>query len=132
MAATQQATTAREAAEEAARTDRAWRRRDRRSTAGLLAGPLLWLLLFFLVPVAFVAAYSVGAISLFPTDAGVVSLSSWERLLAGGSAYMTLFWKSIRMSLTVSAIVVLLAYPTGYFLAMCVGRRKFASRARAV
>jgi spermidine/putrescine transport system permease protein len=72
-----------------------------------------------------VAAYSVGAVGLFPTDAGVVSLSSWERLLTGGSVYMGLFWKSIRMSLTVSAVVVLVAYPIGYFLALCVGRRKY-------
>jgi spermidine/putrescine transport system permease protein len=118
--ATLQATT-----REAAAAERGWRRRDRRATAGLLAGPLLWLLLFFVVPVAFVAAYSVGAVSLFPTDAGVISASSWQRLLTGGSVYMSLFWKSIRMSLTVSAVVVLLAYPTGYFLAMCVGRRKY-------
>jgi spermidine/putrescine transport system permease protein len=46
-------------------------------------------------------------------------------LLAGGSVYMGLFWKSIRMSLTVSAVVVLVAYPVGYFLALCVGRRKY-------
>ena len=81
--------------------------------------------MFFVIPVGFVAAYSVGAVELFPTDTGVVSLSSWQRLLTGGSVYMGLFWKSIRMSLTVSAVVVLLAYPTGYFLAMCVGRRKY-------
>jgi spermidine/putrescine transport system permease protein len=105
--------------------DRGWRRRERRATAGLLAGPLLWLLLFFVIPVGFVAAYSVGAVGLFPTDTGVVSLSSWERLLTGGSVYMGLFWKSIRMSLTVSAVVVLVAYPVGYFLALCVGRRKY-------
>ncbi len=80
---------------------------------------------FFVIPVAFVAAYSFGAIELFPTDTGVVSLASWQRLLGGGSVYMGLFWKSIRMSLTVSAVVVLLAYPTGYFLALCVGRRKY-------
>jgi spermidine/putrescine transport system permease protein len=110
---------------EAAAAERAWRRRERRDTAGLLAGPLLWLLLFFVIPVAFVAAYSFGAVSLFPTDTGIVSLSSWERLLTGGSVYMTLFWKSIRMSLAVSVVVVLLAYPVGYFLAMCVGRRKY-------
>jgi spermidine/putrescine transport system permease protein len=109
----------------AAATDREWRRRDRRGTAGLLAAPLLWLLLFFVIPVGFVAAYSVGGVKLFPTDAGVLSLASWERLLTGGSVYMGLFWKSIRISLTVSVVVVLLAYPTGYFLAMCVGRRKY-------
>lgn len=109
----------------AATTEKRWRRRDRRATAGLLAGPLVWLLLFFVIPVAFVAAYSVGAVSLFPTDAGVISLASWDRLLSGGSFYMGLFWKSIRMSLTVSAVVVLLAYPTGYFLALCVRKRKY-------
>ena len=113
------------AAQEAVAADRTWRRRDRRTTAGLLAGPMLWLLLFFVIPVGFVAAYSFGAVRLFPTDTGIVSLSSWERLLTGGSVYMSLFWKSIRMSLVVSVAVVLLAYPTGYFLAMCVGRRKF-------
>ncbi len=86
---------------------------------------MLWLLLFFVIPVAYVAAYSVGARPLFPTDAGVVSLASWERLLTGGSVYMSLFWKSIRMSLTVSAVVVLLAYPTGYFLALCAKKRKY-------
>lgn len=106
-------------------TEKGWRRRDRRATAGLLGGPLLWLLLFFVIPVAYVAAYSVGAVTLFPTDAGVVSLASWERLLTGGSVYMGLFWKSIRMSLTVSAVVVLLAYPTGYFLALCAKKRKY-------
>jgi spermidine/putrescine transport system permease protein len=115
MAATRELTSA----------DEGWRRRERRGTVGLLAGPLLWLLLFFVIPVGFVAAYSVGAVALFPTDTGVVSLSSWERLLTGGSVYMGLFWKSIRMSLTVSAVVVLIAYPVGYFLAFCVGRRKY-------
>ena len=86
---------------------------------------MLWLLLFFVIPVGFVAAYSFGAVRLFPTDTGDRVVSSWERLLTGGSVYMSLFWKSIRMSLAVSIAVVLLAYPTGYFLAMCVGRRKF-------
>ncbi|MEX2101021.1 MAG: ABC transporter permease, partial [Actinomycetota bacterium] len=102
-----------------------WRRRDRAVTAGLLAGPMLWLLLFFVVPVLFVAAYSVGAVGIFPTDTGVISLEGWGRLLTGDSVYMSLFWKSIRMSLTVSIVVVLLAYPIGYFLALCARKRKY-------
>jgi spermidine/putrescine transport system permease protein len=104
---------------------RAWRRRDRASTAGLLSGPLLWLLLFFLGPVIYVAAYSVGGIKLFPTDAGVLSVADWKRFLIGGSVYMGLFWKSVRISLTVSVIVVLLAYPVGYYLALVVKKRKY-------
>ena len=47
---------------EATAAGRGWRRRDRRVTAGLLAGPMLWLLIFFVIPVLFVAAYSVGAV----------------------------------------------------------------------
>jgi len=94
-------------------------------TLGLLSGPLVWLLLFFVIPVAYIAAYSFGAISLFPSDAGVISLEDWRVFLGGGSIYLGLFWKSIRMSLTVSVVVVLLAYPVGYFLALCVKRRKY-------
>jgi spermidine/putrescine transport system permease protein len=110
---------------EAATSDRGWRRRERRGTAGLLSGPLLWLVLFFVAPVGFIAAYSVGAVTLFPTDSAVVSLADWTRFLGGGSVYMGLFWKSIRMSLTVSVVVVLLSYPVGYFLALCVKKRKY-------
>jgi spermidine/putrescine transport system permease protein len=102
-----------------------WRRRERRGTAGLVSAPLVWLILFFVLPVAFIAAYSVGAVSLFPTDSGVISLEDWGRFLGGGSIYMGLFWKSIRMSVTVSVVVVLLAYPIGYFLALCAPKRKY-------
>ena len=100
------------------------RGRERGATAGLLSGPLLWLLVFFVAPVVYVAVYSVGAIKVFPTDTGVVSLDAWRRFL-GGSVYLALFWKSLRISLTVSVIVVVLSYPIGYFLALCVKKRKY-------
>ena len=96
-----------------------------RSTTGLLSGPLLWLFLFFIVPVCLIAAYSVGALHLLPTDTGAVTLASWKKFLTGDSVYLSLFWKSVRVSLTVSIVVVLLAYPIGYFLALCVRKRKY-------
>jgi spermidine/putrescine transport system permease protein len=102
-----------------------WKRRERRTTAGLLSAPMLWLALFFVAPVLYVAAYSIGAIKLFPTDAGVISFDDWNHFLRGGSVYMGLFWKSIRISLTVSVVVVVLAYPIGYFLALCVRKMKY-------
>jgi spermidine/putrescine transport system permease protein len=102
-----------------------WRRHDRLVTGGLLSAPLLWLLLFFIVPVGFIAAYSVGLISIFPTDAGVLSFDDWARFLGGETIYTGLFWKSIRMSLTVSISVVILAYPIGYYLALCASKRKY-------
>jgi spermidine/putrescine transport system permease protein len=100
-------------------------RGSRRGTVGLLSGPLLWLLLFFILPVCFIAAYSVGGLHLLPTDKGGVTLEAWRRFLLGDSIYLGLFWKSVRVSLTVSVIVVLLAYPVGYFLALCVRKRKY-------
>jgi spermidine/putrescine transport system permease protein len=113
------------ATSEAAAASKRWRRSDRRVTAGLLSAPLLWLLLFFLVPVGFIAFYSIGLISIFPTDAGVLSFDDWSRFLRGDTIYTGLFWKSVRMSLTVSVAVVILAYPIGYFLALCVRKRKY-------
>lgn len=109
---------------EATGAARMWRRRDRRVTAGLVSGPLLWLAVFFLLPVGFVAAYSVGGIRIFPSD-GSLSIDDWQRFLAGDSIYLGLFWKSVRMSFTVSLAVVLLSYPIGYFLALCVRKRKY-------
>jgi spermidine/putrescine transport system permease protein len=98
---------------------------SRRVTAGLLATPLLWLTLFFLIPVLFIAAYSIGAIHVLPTDPKVVSFEDWHRFLVGDSIYLGLFWKSVRVSLIVSVTVVLLAYPVGYYLALCVKKRKY-------
>jgi len=103
----------------ATRTDRTWR-----VTLGLLSGPLLWLALFFLIPIGLVALYSVGAVTVFRTDAGP-SIAGWQRFLTGQSIYLGLFWKSVRMSLTVSVLVVVLAYPIGYFLALCAPKRKY-------
>ncbi len=93
-------------------------------TAGLLSAPVLWLVLFFVVPLFIVAAYSVNLLSLLPTDAGV-SFFDWKRLLGGESVYLQLFWKSVRMALTVSITVVILAYPVGYYLALVVGHRRY-------
>jgi spermidine/putrescine transport system permease protein len=95
----------------------------RLSTFALLSPSLAYVGLFFLVPVAMVAAYSVGALTLFAGD-DYLSLSSWRYFL-GGSVYMGLFWKSVRMSLTVSVVVVVLAYPLAYYLALGVRKRKY-------
>lgn len=93
-------------------------------TVALLSAPVLWLVLFLLVPLVIVGGYSIGAMSLFPTDAGT-SFYDWRRFLTGDSVYMGLFWKSVQMSLVVSVVVVLLAYPVGYYLALVARGRKY-------
>ncbi len=98
-----------------------------RATAAIVAAPLLWLAVFFLVPVGFIALYSFGAVHVLPPslDPRVISFSDWHHFLTGDSIYLGLFWKSVRVSLIVSVVVVVVAYPVGYFLALCVRKRKY-------
>ena len=48
--------------------------------------PLLWLFVFFVIPVGFIAAYSIGAIHILPTDPTAVSFDAWHRFLTGNSS----------------------------------------------
>jgi len=103
-------------------------RRPRRSrpgltTAGLLAPPLLWLAIFFLVPVVLIFLYSVNIFSLYP-GGQYFTLDAWKNFL-DGSPFLDLFWKSVRMALIVSVGAVLAAYPVAYFLALIAAKRKY-------
>src|SRR5881275_2909075 len=93
------------------------------ATPALLGLPLAWLGVFFLVPIAIVAAYSFDVYSLDPGPHGF-TLEAW-RHFAHSSIYLSLFWKSVKMSLFVSAVVVLLAYPLAYYLALSGTKRKY-------
>src|SRR5512132_451640 len=93
------------------------------TTPTLLGLPLAWLGVFFVVPIAIVAAYSFNVYSLFPGPHGF-TLRAWHDFLHS-SVYLALFWKSVKMSLTVSAIIVLLAYPLAYYLALSGTKRKY-------
>jgi spermidine/putrescine transport system permease protein len=93
------------------------------ATTGLLSLPLVWLGIFFLAPIAIVAAYSFNVYSLYPGAHGF-TLSAWHDFLHGG-VYLRLFWKSVKVSLIVSVLVVALAYPLAYYLALSGTKRKY-------
>ena len=93
------------------------------TTPTLLAPPLAWLGVFFVVPIAIVAAYSFDVYSLDPGPHGFTT-AAWHAFLHS-SVYLKLFWKSVQMSLAVSAVVVLLAYPLAYYLALSGTKRKY-------
>jgi spermidine/putrescine transport system permease protein len=93
------------------------------TTPGLLGLPLAWLAVFFLVPIAIVGAYSVDALSIYPGK-HPLTLGGWHDLLHTG-VYLKLFWKSVRMSLIVSVVIVLVAYPVAYYLALSGTKRKY-------
>ena len=93
------------------------------ATPGLLGPPLVWLGVFFLVPIAIIGAYSLDVLSLFP-GRHPVTLKGWDDFVHGG-VYLRLFWKSVKMSLLVSTIIVALAYPLAYYLALSGTKRKY-------
>src|SRR3954469_1015342 len=93
------------------------------ATTTLLGFPVAWLVAFFLVPIAIVALYSFDVYSLFPEKHGF-TLAAW-RAFIHSSVYLGLFWKSVNMALTVSVVVVVLAYPVAYFLALSGTKRKY-------
>ena len=93
------------------------------TTPGLLGLPVAWLVVFFLVPIGIVAAYSLNALSLYPGP-HELTLQAWHDFLHS-SVYLGLFWKSVKMSLIVSAVVVVLAYPLAYYLALSATKRKY-------
>ena len=93
------------------------------TTPSLLGLPLAWLAVFFLVPIAIVSAYSFDVYSLDPGPHGF-TLAAWHDFIHS-SIYLRLFWKSVKMSLLVSAIIVVLAYPLAYYLALSGTKRKY-------
>jgi spermidine/putrescine transport system permease protein len=109
----------------AARASPTSRRRFRLdlTTPTLLGLPLGWLGVFFLAPIAIVAAYSFNVYSLDTGPHGF-TLTAWHDFLHS-SIYLKLFWKSVKMSLIVSAIIVGLAYPLAYYLALSGTKRKY-------
>jgi spermidine/putrescine transport system permease protein len=93
------------------------------ATPALLGLPVSWLIAFFVVPIVIVGLYSVDVYSLFPGAHGF-TLGAWRSFLHS-SVYLGLFWKSVKMALIVSAVVVALAYPVAYYLALSGTKRKY-------
>src|ERR671937_313314 len=93
------------------------------TTPALLGLPVAWLGMFFVLPIAIVAAYSFDVYSLLPVKHGF-TLEAWHAFIHS-SVYLALFWKSVKMSLIVSAVVVVLAYPVAYYLALSGTKRKY-------
>ena len=89
----------------------------------MLGLPVTWLAAFFVVPIVIVGLYSFDVYSLFPGKHGF-TLDAW-RAFIHSSIYLGLFWKSVKMALIVSVVVVLLAYPVAYYLALSGTKRKY-------
>ncbi len=98
-------------------------RRPDPATPALLGLPLSWLVVFLLVPIGIVAAYSFDVLVLGGGPHGF-TFQAWSDFFSS-SVYLSLFWKSVELSLIVSAIIVALAFPLAYYLALSGTKRKY-------
>jgi spermidine/putrescine transport system permease protein len=97
---------------------------DRKSTFWVLyLPPLIWLGVFFLIPIFLMAAFS------FRTDTHGALFRDWilglsqYAIVASAGSYWRLLGISSLMALAVSVSAVVLSYPLSYFLAFHAGRR---------
>ncbi len=97
---------------------------DRRATFwALYLPPLFWLGVFFLVPLALMAAFSLRAdMSGNILEDWTPTLKQYADLFEAGT-YWRLLAISVLMALIVAVIATVLAYPVAYFLAFRVGVR---------
>jgi spermidine/putrescine transport system permease protein len=93
----------------------------RRSIAatGFLAPPSLWLAAFFLLPMVTVVLYSFWRIADYNLVADF-TFSNYEKLAR--PLYVTVFWRTLKISIYVTVLSLLIGYPVAYYLARKVRR----------
>ena len=97
----------------------------RRGTLPFLVGPpLVWLALFFLVPLVLIVAYSIraGSGAVGPSDPWALSIEQYQEVF-GTPAFMRLLGISVLMAVGIAGFATLLAYPVAYFLTFRAGSR---------
>jgi len=98
-----------------------FRRRPTLSTAALLAGSLVWLVVFFLLPLAYLLAVSFAQRSPYGTVQWVLGLGNYGR--AFQPLYLEIYWRSFAIALLTTALCAVLSYPVAYTLALRVPAR---------
>lgn len=97
----------------------------RRGAAWLfVVPPLAWLLLFFVVPLGLIGAYSLraGSGAIAPDAPWILSFEQFAEVL-GTPAFLRLLGVSVLVAAVVAGLATLAAYPVAYFLTFRAGRR---------
>jgi spermidine/putrescine transport system permease protein len=91
---------------------------SRRALALIAGPPLVWLALFFVVPLLLIGAFSLRAESgpVDLRDPWSFSLAQYGEV-AGTGAFLRLLGVSVAMAIGVAGLATLLAFPIAYFLA---------------
>jgi spermidine/putrescine transport system permease protein len=100
---------------------RFFRRRPALRAASLLSGSLVWLVGFFLLPLAYLLAVSFARRSPYGTIEWALGLSNYWR--AFQPLYLGVYWRSFWMAVLTTVLCMLLGYPVAYTLALKVSGR---------
>lgn len=87
-----------------------------------LAAPQLWLTVFFVLPMATMILYSVWRVADYQIVADF-SLRNYQKI--AGALYVKVFLSTVKVSLMVTFLSLLIGFPVAYFLARKVRRFKF-------
>jgi spermidine/putrescine transport system permease protein len=90
----------------------------------LAVPPVVWLVLFFVVPLALIALSSLreGSGAVSPTAPWMPSLEQYAEVI-GTPAFLRQLGLSVLVAAAVASLATLLAFPVAYFLAFRAGRR---------
>ena len=89
-------------------------RRSPTTNLAFIAAPKLWLLVFFVMPMAVMVVYSFWRVVDYQIVADF-TLSNYRRI--SGDLYVSVFVRTIRLSIFVTVLSLLIGYPVAYFLA---------------
>src|ERR1700726_3323408 len=89
------------------------------------ATPSLYVLLLLIGPVILIGLYSFGLLTNITGASTSFTTSDWKDFLTGaGNPFRSRFFISMEVTLFVSAVAVLGAYPLAYFLAFVARRHR--------
>ncbi len=92
------------------------RSRPRLRAALQLSGSLVWLVGFFLLPLAYLVCVSFAQRSPYGTIQWILSLANYAR--AFQPVYLEIYWRSFWIALLTTVLCALLGYPVAYMIAL--------------
>ena len=98
-----------------------FRRRPALSTAALLAGSLVCLVGFFVLPLGYLLGVSFARRSPYGTVEWILGLANYAR--AFQPLYLEIYWRSLWMAAATTVLCALLGYPVAYTIARRVPAR---------
>jgi spermidine/putrescine transport system permease protein len=99
-----------------------------RSFARMLvaASPSVYVIIVLIVPIVLIGLYSFGMLTNVVGTHASFSTADWKDFLTGpGNPFRSRFFTSMIVTLVVSAVATLGAYPLAYFLAFVAGRHRY-------